>query len=381
MVRFVIGALAFGACVRPALGSAPPTAAVGASAPVATARFASPYTYEWFVRAELLRAGGQLAVAIEAYRTALAGADEDAHVLARLASALDEQGDHDQAAELVDQALRLEPDCEAAWLARAELALRKPDLAAALAALERAEQSQPLSPRGPLALAALLRAHGNPERAAAVLLRYEARSLPGTRAAQQARLARALAARDADQVFAATLPYRLLAPADSAALFDAARSLLEQGRAAQALRVIELVPETPGESGLRLRILLACARWSAAEGWLANHELDGPDARLELARAQLALRRPELAAESLEAERLERADEPSLQLIAAQIELARGAYASAALQFARIPRGSTTQPAAQLGLAQALTAQALPELAAEVSSQHRLREATPAAAQ
>jgi Tfp pilus assembly protein PilF len=344
---------------------------------VAVARFASPYTYEWFVRAELLRAGGQLAAAIEAYRTALAGADEDAHLLARLASALDEQGHHDQAAELLDQALRLEPDSEAAWLARAEVAQRKTDVDAALAALERAEQAQPLSPRGPLALAALLRAHGNPERAAAVLLRYEARSLPGTRGAQQARLARALATRDADQVFAATLPYRLLAPADSGALLAAARLLLEQGRAAQALRVIELVPDTPGESPLRLRVLLACARWSAAEGWLADHEPSGPDARLELARAQLALRRPEQAAQLLEAERLERADKPALQLLAAQIDLARGAYASAALQFASIPRGSTAQPEARLGLAQALSAQALPELAAEVSAQ----KPTPAAAQ
>jgi hypothetical protein len=57
-----------------------------------------------------------------------------------------------------------------------------------------------------------------------------------------------------------------------------------------------------------------------------------------------------------------------LQLLAAQIELARGAYAGAALRFARIPAGSSSYAAARLGLDQALRAQGQSGLAAEVSA-------------
>jgi tetratricopeptide (TPR) repeat protein len=364
------------AAVQAPLGSSARSIAASTSAP----RYASPYTYEWFVRAELLRGRGQLDAAIEAYRTALAGADEDAYVLARLATALDERGDPAAARKVLDEALELEPDSEAAWLARAELAEHAKDTASAFEALERAEQAQPLSPRAPLALAALLRAQGSLERAAAVLLRYEARSLPGTGAAQAVHLRRALASQDPDRIFAATLPYRSGAPLEAAALEQAASLLLSHGRVAQAYRVIALVPETPNESGLRLRVLAACARFAEAETWLAGHEPSSAEERSAAARVYLATGRPELAAQLVELERnlAERGalgsaalsgggdDTPSWQLVAAQIELARGAYARAAQLFAAVPVGSSAHAEAQLGLSDALLAQGMPELAAEV---------------
>jgi tetratricopeptide (TPR) repeat protein len=354
---------------------APPTAAVR-SAPQVAPRYASPYTYEWFIRAELLRGRGQLDAAIEAYRSALAGADEDAYVAARLATALDERGDHHAARELVDAALEREPDSEAGWLARAELAERAADSPSALAALERAEQAQPLSPRAPQALAAQLRAHGSPERADAVLLRYEARSLPGTRAAQAVRLRRALASQDPDRIFAATLPYRSGAPPEAAELSEAARLLLGRGRAVQAWRVIALVPETAHETGLRLRVLLACARFAEAEAWLAVHEPSDSEERRSAARVYLAVGRPELAERMIELESSlassrdagSLANEPGLQLLMAQIALARAAYAQAAQLFANVPAGSSAHADALLGLSAALRAQGMPELATEVSA-------------
>jgi Tfp pilus assembly protein PilF len=352
-----------------AASAATVTTTPGRVAPTAATRFASPYAYEWFIRAELLRASGQLQAAIEAYRMALSDADEEADVLARLGSALDEQGKHAPADEAIAQALRLEPMSEAAWLARAELTARRGDAAGTLAALERAEQAEPQSPRAPMALASWLRAHGQPERASAVLLRYEARTLSGTRAAQQVRLQRALAEGDPDDVFAATLPYRLFAMPPPAALLEAAQLLFDHQRPAHALRVIELVPETDNESPLRLRIFLACARWAAAENWLATHDAPTHAARLELARAQLTLHHSDQAAQIIEAERMHVPDDPALQLLAAQLELARGAYASAAAQFATIPCGSSAATAARLGLAQALTAGGMPELALEVATQ------------
>jgi tetratricopeptide (TPR) repeat protein len=367
---------------------APPTAAVqaalGSSARSSAApRYASPYTYEWFVRAELLRGRGQLDAAIEAYRTALAGADEDAYVLARLATALDERGDPAAARKLLDEALEQEPDSEAAWLARAQLAEHAKDTASAFEALERAEQAQPLSPRAPLALAALLRAQGSPERADAVLMRYETRSLPGTRAAQAVRLHRALASQDPDRIFAATLPYRSGAPLEAAELEQAASLLLERGRVAQAERLIALVPETPNETGLRLRVLAACARFADAETWLAGHEPSSAEERRAAARVYLATGRPELAAQLVELERSlgQRGalgssgsaalsgggdDTPGWQLVAAEIELARGAYARAAQLFAAVPVESSAHAEAQRGLSDALLAQGMAELAAEV---------------
>ena len=365
-VAYVLGVAS--ACAHAPPAQTPPTAAGPRVAPAAANRVASPYTYEWFIRAELLRAAGQNLAAIEAYRQALSGADEDAHVLARLASALDEHGEHDQADAAVAQALRVEPTSEAAWLARAEIVARRGDAAGTLEALERAEQAEPLSPRAPLALAAWLRAHGHPERASAVLLRYEARSLPGTRAAERVRLVRALDARDPERVWRATLPYRLFAAPAPAVLAQAAELLLDAKRPAQALRVIELAPDSQRETPLRLRILVACARWAAVEAWLQVHDAPDRTGRLELARAQLALGRPEAAAEIIDAERLRAADDPSLSLLAAQVELSRGAYASAAEQFARVPCGSSAAQEARVGLTQALSAVALPELAAEVAA-------------
>jgi tetratricopeptide (TPR) repeat protein len=373
------------ACAHAASSSqVPPTAAVR-SAPQAAPRYASPYTYEWFIRAELLRGRGQLDAAIEAYRAALAGADEDAYVSARLATALDERGEHGAAKELLDAALEREPDSEAVWLARAELAGRAGDSAAALEALERAEQAQPLSPRAPQALAARLRAQGSPERADAVLLRYEARSLPGTRAAQAVRLRRALASQDPDRVFAATLPYRTGAPPEAAELSEAARLLLERGRAQQAWRVIALVPETAHEPGLRLRVLSACARFAEAEAWLAIHEPSDSQERRTAARVYLAVGRPELAERMVELESSlassrddgslasahadgSLARDPGLQLLTAQIALARATYAQAAQLFAEVPAGSSAHAEALIGLAVALRAQGMPELAAEVSA-------------
>jgi Tfp pilus assembly protein PilF len=341
-----------------------PTSAVQAPA---AQRFASPYTYEWFVRAELLRGAGQLGAAIEAYRSALAGADEDAPLLARLATALDEQGSHAEAERVVADALEVDPYSEAAWLARAEIAERSGDLALAFEALDRAEQAEPRSRRAPLMLAALLRAHGDPERAQAVLLRYEARTLPGSRGAYQARLTRNITHADAAGIFAATLPYRIAAePPQNALLLEAARALLAQGHAAEALRLLDLVPRDQGDPALRLRALASVGPLAELEGWLATHESLQPDERLIAARAYLLLAKPEAAAASVEADRVARVGDPALQLLAAEVELSRGAYATAAELFARIPAGTGASAAARVGLSQALSACGLSELGAEL---------------
>ena len=383
LLGLALGLHAF-ACARPVRVAPPPTAADGGqAAPPSARRFASPYGYEWFLRAELLRGRGQLAAACESYRAALAGADEDPYVLARLATALDQLGDHAGARTVLRDAQQLEPNAEVVWLAEAELAERSHEPGSfelASAALERAEQVQPLSPRGPLQLAALLRARGYPERADAVLLRFEARSLPGTAGALAARLSRALSGGDAQRIWQATLPYRLNAPPQLDLLRQAARMLLVRGRPAQALRLLELVPEQTGEDNLRLAVFAACGRYAEAELWLREHPPQVADDWLAAAQVYLALGRLDAAADSIEAARLapREAGEPAadsfktraprLQLMAAEIADASGAYARAAQLFAELPAGSADSAAARRGLARALTAQGLAELAGELAT-------------
>src|SRR5436305_2089320 len=107
------------------VAQAQPAAAAPASASPARAHaFVSPFSYEWFVRAELLLARGQYAAAAEAYRTALTSADEDAYVFARLAEALDRSGDAAGASEALQAGLQIDPQSEAIWLERGAIAAR-----------------------------------------------------------------------------------------------------------------------------------------------------------------------------------------------------------------------------------------------------------------
>ncbi|MET0386887.1 MAG: tetratricopeptide repeat protein [Polyangiales bacterium] len=346
------------------------------SRPKRMVRFASPYTYEWFVRAELLRAAGRLPDAIEAYRAAAAGADEDPHLLARLGSALASAGELAQAEHVLDEALALDADSEAVWLARAELCERRGDLDAQLLALERAEHAAPQSARGPLALATVLHAQGRPERARAVLERYRQRSLPGSADAHQVELEHATAGGDPTAVFEASLPYRLGSPvAEPARLARAARLLLEHDQPALAFRVLELVPEAERDSTLALRVLIETGSLASLESWLVQHGPGTEDERLYVARASLLLGKLDDAATLLEAERLTRPDSPAVQLLAAELELARRNYALAAELFAQVPPRSSAGPAAQRGLSRALTALGLPALGAEVQRAERIEQA------
>jgi hypothetical protein len=379
----MIGRLcALGLCVLVSVGchgpqASPPlsAAAVTKPPPMAT-RFASPYTYEWFIRAELLRASGKLDAAIDAYRAALAGADEAPEIMARLATALDAQPDdsaHQRALELLDDALALAPESEAVWLARAEVFAHAAQLDAAYDAYEHAEYAAPASARAPLELAALLRAHGHNERAEAVLLRFRARVLPGSADAHAAELAAAIASSSSDRVFAASLPYRLGRPGSpplaAEGLLDAAHLLIEQQHPELALQVLEAAPRSPRTRALQLSASVEVGSLAALEAWLAVNEPGDSEERVLTARAQLLLGDPEAAASTLEAEQLLHPNQPALQLTAADIELARGHYAHAAELYARVPASSRAGADAGQGLARALSALGLSPLAAELSVQ------------
>lgn len=328
----------------------------------------SPYAYEWFVRAELLRAQHQLGRAIDAYQLALSSSDEDPYVLARLATALDEAGARGQAEGALDSAFAQQPYSEVAWLARGEIAERHGELARALESYERAESAAPSSPRAPLALAALLDRGGQPERARAVLLRYEARVLPVLPGAGRARLRRALLARDAPGAFAEARAQLQTRRPDLAGVSQCAALQLEGGHCGLALELLAALPDDPGLGALRLRALLACADYAAAEQLLRISDPERLGGLLTVARAYLTLGRAAQALELALGQRALHPDDLEALLVAAEAQLALGAYPEAAELFSKVPPGARGFDQARSGLARALEAQALPALATRVGA-------------
>lgn len=347
--------------------SATPAASVRTAPHQSSPHFASPYAYEWFIRAEVLRSTNHLPQALDAYRAALASSDEDAELLARYGSALAESGDTTHAGEVLDEARTLDPENEAVWLALAALSEQRGALDDAYIALEHAERAAPLSARAPLQLAEWLSSRGHHERAQAVLERFYQRSVKGSRDAHRAVLAAALASMDPERVFAATLAYRLGVPPSAAAQLNrAATLLLDRGRPARAARVLALVPEAERNALTELRVLNAVGSAAALEAWLSTHEASDPDARLQAAHAALYLGKLDEAQAILASERLTQPESPALQLLAAEHELAAGQPARAASLFAGIPEGTTVSAEVKRGLSHSLDTLGLTTLSAEL---------------
>jgi tetratricopeptide (TPR) repeat protein len=367
-----IGWLAIaGGCAEASSGVAQNTlqpAPLGATQPSQPARrrVGSPYGYEWFVRAEVLRAEQKLGPALEAYRAALSSSDEDPHVLARYATALDEAGQTARAREVVASAFEADPYSEAAWLARAAIAERHGELNEALEAYERAETAAPSSPRPPLALAALLDKSGNSERARAVLARYEARVLPGTSGALRSRLRAALLASDPQAAYVEARSLGVLRVEDVPLVTKAAGLLLDRDRCGLALDLLDLLGDQ-SDPPLQLRALLACGRFGAAEELLRMTDPERLGGLLAVGRAYLMIGRAQSALELAQAYRTIHPDDAQGALLLADAQRASGALAEAAEAYARELKGGRSREAVD-GLARTLTAAGLPELGREVSA-------------
>jgi tetratricopeptide (TPR) repeat protein len=336
-------------------------------AAAAPAPAASPYAYEWFVRAELLEARDQHAAAIEAYRNALATADPDPYVLGRLAEALDLGGDRRAAEHAIDAGLELDPRSEALWLARGRIAGRHRAWSEAAAAYDRARSVAPESAAGSLALAALLRERGQTARAVAVLEALAAAKPDERGPALQARLELALTRQDAAQLSAAATALMAHGRADLDLLRRTAERLLSERQPALAARLLAALPANPEFAALRLRVALELGSRDDAERLLVTtppNALGGP---LDVAEAYLAIERPAQTLEQLAT--LDPATDPQRHaLLRGKALLALGKPGEAALQLARIPSNSAHYAAARLGLAQALQAGGLSSLAAKLPS-------------
>ena len=333
-------------------------------------RLGSAFSYEWFVRAELEFARGHYDAAVENYRTALADADEDAYIFARLALALDRGGHADLAATALRDGLALDPDSEAVWLARGNIAQRHGALDDAVLAYEHAIAAAPLSPDAPIALATLLRGHDQAGRAVAVLERFAARCPAGGPLALHARLALALARDDGEELANAARSFQDQGGGDAALMRTTARELAAQGRSALAARILAVLPVTDDDVRLRLQLGLELADLAQVEMLLATTQPDLLGGPLEVAEAYLQIGRPANALEAADQQDSAiDADPHRRALLRAQALIELGQPAQAALLLAKIPRGSKFGARALLALHDALDASALSALAEEIAPQ------------
>jgi tetratricopeptide (TPR) repeat protein len=296
--------------------------------------FVAPFQYEHFVRAELALAAGDLPGAIEGYRMARAGGDDDPLLAARLADALDRAGDRSGADAAIAEGLALDASSEPVWMARGAIAERRGERETALQAYGRAARAAPDSAAPVHASAALLDAMGATGRARALREAYATRVGPQT-------------------------------PVRASVLRAEAAALLADGRPSAALR--RLGART-GDDGalLRVRALLALGRRDEAEGLLSTSSADAFGGSLAVANLLVAAGRADRAVEIAEADATA-GPEASVALGGAL--LAAGRTGEATVALANVAPGTSVHDEARHLLADALAAEGLPALAREVAPQ------------
>jgi tetratricopeptide (TPR) repeat protein len=327
--------------------------------------FVSPFCYEWFSRAELFVARGEIEKAVQAYRMALTGPDEDTFVLARLAEALDQLGKTDEANEALERAESIDRDSEALWLTRASLAEKHGRIESAIEAYQQAERVAPASIEPPLALATLLNKQGARERARAVLEGFQARSPKSSARAAKAEMALAITEGDVNRSAEVAEAMLRLVPIDIKELCQAVRLALDSEQASIAVKVFEHLPKRACDAELELRFYLKTNQYAAAEQLLFSAQSESFGGLVPTARAYLAIGKPELA-ERLAQEALVRQPSNEALVIEAECELQQGRLPEAAALFSRVPVGTPYFEEARMGLARVLKAAGLADLAAEV---------------
>lgn len=356
------------ALVVTACGSTTPAAEVPRrmGGQVRLGAFVSPSQYEAFIRAEVAMARGDLEGAIYQYRVALSGADEDPYVHARLALAFDAAGQAENASDALQRALDVDPESEAAWLARGDIAARHQQTDSAITAYEHAASAPIHSTEARLRTAALLRTTHNEARADAVLEELVHEAGDGTLTAARARLMLAIARNDATAMLACAREILRIAPMRSDELRAIAIQMLNAGRAHSAVDLLIALPEREDDIPLMTRALLEAGLYSRAESYLATHDVRSLGTTLDLARVYLAARRPERALELAEGALTEGLNPAEAHQVAAEAAYALFHNDLAAMHLAAIAVGSRGYAASRALLAHVLQAEGMHAEAVEV---------------
>jgi hypothetical protein len=320
--------------------------------------FVPPHAYEAYIRGELLLAEGRPAEAAAQLELASTAPDEDPYLLSRLAYAQLLSGSRGEAERTLAYAGKLDRCSEAVWLMRGVLAEQAGKLDDARSALEKATRCAPHSARGELALAALLREHGQP--AAALDVLASAAQRPYGASAERA-LTGSLATADAASFAHALADLGAYRAASSDTLEHTIRLSLQRGLPRLALRLREqhaarLPPTLEAEVLIANDLLdeLATLIASSDAGALGGHERTA-----EIALLARAYERAELEATSALAKHA--TDDMHALRARAVLALGRGRAA--------VPDVLAIRDVAlrRVVLAEALTATGAPALATELS--------------
>ena len=328
-----------------------------------TGTFVAPYQYEWFVRAELAVARGDLAGAREAYEIARSGGEDDPLLLSRLADVVDRQGDRAGADALLAEGARLDPESEALALVRGEILERRGDREGAIDAYARAAQLASRGDAATLALARVLAESGHPARADEVLAAHVA-AHPGSVGAARARLALAELRGDPAAIGAAARALVERAPALRGEALASARHALEAGHAATAWAILEEIPEREEDRALYVEAAIASGHREEAAMMLALAPATSADELLWVGAQWLALGMPDRAAELAEAARAAGAGTRATVLLA-RARIAQGRASDAAALLREECRGEQAAEV-RAALDEALEAVGLPALGDEV---------------
>lgn len=327
----------------------------------------SSSSYEAFVRAERAVALGELTEAVYQYRVALAGASEDPYVLARLALVLEQLGQHDDADDAVERALRLDPESEAGWIVKAEIAHQRHNVNAAIAAFEHAAASPVDSTDATLRLASLLYETNDAPRADALLDALIERAGEGALPAARARLRMALERNDLAGILESANSIQRTFPMTSAEVRGIAQRLLQGGQGERAADLLATVPESADDGRLRIDALLAARRFGAVEAYLATHSLSRIGSPIDVAQIYLSANVPERALELAEGTLLTQSD-PRAHLVAAEAAYALNLFDRTAQHVASIERGASDYVPSRLLLSRALVGHGMRAEAVEVLS-------------
>ena len=353
---FVLG---IAACASPTLRTVPRVV----DGQIEQGPFISPYAYEWFIEGEVLATKGQHDQAAMAFETATAAPANDAVLMARLAEEYELSGASRRADRTLSLARRYHPESARVAVAEGHVQEARGNDSEALSLFARARELAPTWDEPVIAMAEMLVARGNTERAIAVLLEYIGSSLePASEHALRVLVDLAYYAEDPETLERALALDRSSTPTSIAQ--SAGRLALRAGRPALAARIVSEALDTPENITLWLRALVESGDRERAAEFLAtaSSELFGG----ALAHADLLLEVGEVD----RALQLLRAAEtsPRVEYSKGRALLVRGDYVDAAIVLADVPLGAASFEAARVALAECSMSQGRQGAAAEALS-------------
>ncbi len=339
--------------------------------------FVSPHSYEWYIRGELFAAQGDHERAAEALQNARLGASDDAYVIARLATILEELGRTAAADRTIEEGLAFDSESEAVWLAKGHIALGRGRPDAARVAYERAAEVAPRSATAPLALAKL-HAHEGRHRVGQMVLqtylqgyvrrmRDEGSDFPfdsaqrGVSLIQVREAALELAVIRGDTELAAAIVRATLraTPGKLAMVRELARFSYDE-RPDITVALLEPIRRTPSDESLWVRALIQTGAIARARGVLEQTTAEDVGGPVKLAALYLSIDAPRAKQFAQQEPASQKA-----QWVIGNAELQSGRPGAAAEHFARaLLIRHDRNP--RLGLVDALRRQGLEPLAAEV---------------